>query len=168
MKFYGEKGRRSRGVLGDKMLEGAKRRGGTVRPAGRVWIGKVLVLAAAGAAAGEVIGALIGRAAGSPETGMSVGCALGALAGAALGEGNKVEALLAAVLGGALAFADYYLIRWGGLPFYNVTRMSVLGPAGVLAGVLAGRMLTRQSSGLQGTAPEKAPKEAGGHPQEKS
>jgi hypothetical protein len=147
MKFYG-KGARKRRSLGDKMLEGAKRRRGAVRPKGRVWLGKVLVMAAAGAAVGEVIGTFAGNAAGSAEIGMSVGCGLGALAGAALlGEANAVESLLAAIFGSAFAFADYYLLQWGGIPFYDVARMSILGPAGVLIGVIIGRSLTREQMG---------------------
>jgi hypothetical protein len=147
VKFYGKKSPRAHKGLGDKMLEGAKRRRSPVQPKGRIWLGKVLVFAAAGAAVGEVLGALVGRVAGSPEIGMSAGCALGAFAGTFLGEGNAVEALLGAVLGGGFAIADYYVVGWGGVHFYHVAKMSVLGPAGVLLGVLIGRVLTPEKTG---------------------
>lgn len=143
MRFYG-KPKKARKGLGDRMLEGAKKRSGTVRPRKRVWLGKVVAFAIAGAAMGEVLGAIAARMWGSPEITISIGCIVGALAGALLGGGNGVEALLGAVLGGVLAFADYYLIKWGGLPFQGVAQVSVLGPAGVFAGVIIGRLLTKE------------------------
>jgi F0F1-type ATP synthase assembly protein I len=158
VRFYGKKppGRKQRKSLGDRMLEGAERRRTPSQPGRRVWLGKVLVFAAAGAAVGELVGAVLGRTAGSPGIGMSIGCALGALAGAALGGGNAVEALLGAALGGAFAFADCRLIRWGNVSFYDVARMSVLGPAGVLLGVIIGRMFTKKKQ----AAPEDREKDS--------
>jgi len=74
---------------------------------------------------------------------MSIGCGLGALAGAALAQAHPVEVLLAAFFGGGLAFADYNYIQLGNVSFANVTRMSLLGPAGVFLGVVIGRALTK-------------------------
>lgn len=143
MRFYEKNPEKRRRTLGDRMLDGANRRRATAPSGGRVWVGKVVVFAAAGSAVGLVLGALIGRIAGSPEIGMGVGCALGALAGTFLGEGNAVEALLAGVLGGALALGDSYLFEWAQVPFYQVAKMSALGPAGVIVGVVLGRVLTK-------------------------
>ena len=142
MRFYEKSPEKKHRTLGDRMLDGAKRRRTTAPPGGRVWVGKVVVFAAAGSAVGLVLGALVGRIAGSPEMGMGIGCAAGSLAGAFLGEGNGLEALLAGVLGGALALADSYLFEWAQVPFYQVAKMSALGPAGAILGVVLGRLLT--------------------------
>lgn len=144
MKFYGgEAQKKGRGGLGAKMVEGAKHHRANKAPSGRVWLGKVLVVALTGAAAGEIIGGIAGVKAGSQELGTVAGCALGALVGVLFAEGNAVEAILGAVFAGGLAAADYFVIGWGGVPFHNLGRMSFLGLAGAVIGIIIGRALSR-------------------------
>jgi len=154
VRFFGKKPEQKHSGLGDRMLNGAKKRTGAVRPKKRVWLLKVIAFAVAGAAMGEVLGAIAGRMTGYQQAGVIVGCAFGALAGAGLGEGNAVEALLGAVLGGALAFADYYLFQWGGVQFSSVAQVSLVGPAGAFLGVAVGRALTSGEKKTQDTKKE--------------
>jgi hypothetical protein len=145
VKFYGErsqkKGRRS---LGARMVEGAKHRRANKMPEGPVWLGKVLVLALTGAAAGEIIGGIAGLRAGSQELGTAAGCAAGVLVGALFAEGSVFEGLLGALFAGGLAAIDYFVIGWGGVPFYKLGRMSFLGLAGAMIGIILGRVLSRE------------------------
>lgn len=148
MKFYGSKsGKKGRRSLGAKMVQGAKHRQANKAPSGRVWLGKVLVVALTGAAAGEIIGGIVGLKAGGQELGTTAGCALGALAGAFFAEASVVEAFLGAVFAGGLAAIDYFVIGWGGVPFHNLGRMSFLGLAGAFIGIIAGRALSGTEEG---------------------
>jgi hypothetical protein len=152
VRFYGKPAKKKKKGLGDRILDGAKRRRAPATETGRVWLGKVLAIALAGAAVGEVIGLIIGRALGSQEIGISIGVAAGGLAGTAMGEGTGIEALLAAILGGVVSFADYFVIGWGGLPFYRQGNVTVLGLAGVFVGVVIGRLLSGKQPSADGNA----------------
>jgi hypothetical protein len=143
VKFYGGKSQKKRRTgLGAKMVQGAKHRRANKAPVGRVWLGKVIVVALTGAAAGEIIGGIAGLKAGSQELGTAAGCAVGALVGALFAEANAIEAVLGAVFAGGLAAMDYFVIGWGGVPFHNLGKMSLLGLAGAIIGIILGRALT--------------------------
>jgi hypothetical protein len=142
VRFYGKPDKRKRKSLGDRMLEGAKRRS-TVRTERDVpWLGKVLAFTLAGAVVGEVVGAIIARAAGHHGAAVSAGCAAGALMGSFPGEGNALEGLLALVLGGVFAFGDYFVLGWGGVASHGLEPLSVLGLGGVFLGVVIGRLVS--------------------------
>lgn len=144
MKFYGDRSQKGRRSLGARIVEGAKHRRAGKVPEGPVWLGKVLVLALTGAAAGEIVGGIGGLKAGSQELGTTAGCFVGALVGALFAETVIFEALLGAVFAGGLAAIDYFVIGWGGVPFHNLGRMSFLGLAGVIVGIILGRALSRK------------------------
>jgi len=143
VKFYGDKSqKKGRRSLGAKMVNGAKHRRANKAPSGRVWLGKVLVVALTGAAAGEIIGGIAGVKAGSQELGTVAGCAVGALVGALFAEAVTVEAIFGGIFAGGLAAIDYFVIGWGGVPFHNLGRMSFLGLAGAIMGIIFGRALS--------------------------
>lgn len=157
MRFYGKgKGKRPASKLGAKMLDGAKRKRGTLRPKREVpWLGAVMLYSAAVSAVFAVLGAVIGRHAGSMPVGVVVGSPLGALAGAFYAQGSPAEAILAAMFAAALACLDY-LVGWGGVPFAahpetTLSQVSMFGPAGALAGVYLGRTFWRKRPRMEET-----------------
>jgi len=142
LRFWGKKRPGAPKSLGDRMLEGAGKKRGTLRPRRRAWLVKVMAYSVAIAAAGEIIGALLAKPCGGTGVAVGSGCALGAFAGGFLGGGNFAEAFHAAVLGGGVCAIDYYVIGWGGPVFHGIANISVLGPAAVIAGVFLGRKMT--------------------------